>query len=96
MLDHPFQFLLGLSLLLALLAWRFKARINRKQTGRRLPIWRRVGQGLLEIVAILVLLLVAIEATRYVGINFCVELWEGQNWCNHQAEDSPPVEFGRD
>jgi hypothetical protein len=96
MLDHPAQFLLGIGLILALLAWRLRARVIRKKSAARLPAWRVLGQGLLEIFAALVLIVITAEATRFVEINFCVELWEGSNWCNHGVPDSAPGNSGHD
>jgi len=86
MLDHPLQFLLALALLLGLLIWRFRARRAGKERAQTLSTWRKWIQATLLGLATLVLLIVAVEATRFVGISFCLDLWSDQNWCNHPGD----------
>lgn len=38
------------------------------------------------------LLTVTMEATRFVGISFCLDLWPGQTWCNHAPDDPSGVD----
>lgn len=83
-LDYPQQFFIALGLLLGLLGWRFHARRTQKAQGMNLPRWRRWLTGTLVGITALLLLIAAIEATRFVGISFCLDLWEGQTWCNHE------------
>jgi hypothetical protein len=86
MLDHPVQFFLGLILLCGLLGWRIQARLVRRRLHLRLPAWRWFLQGLAEFLTFLILLVVVLDSTRFVGINFCLDLWADQTWCNHPAE----------
>jgi len=88
-LDHPLQFFIALGLLLPVLAWRTSARRARREQGLDLPGWRKWLQGTLVGLAALLLLVVSVEATRFVGINFCLDLWPGQTWCNHAEGDQP-------
>ena len=92
MLDHPLQFFIALGLLLGLLAWRIRARRARRTQGLTLPRWRKWLQGTLVGTTALVLLIVTVEATRFVGINFCLDLWPGQTWCNHPESDQPSAD----
>ena len=86
MLDHPVQFFLSLVLLCGLLGWRIRARLLRRRLQLRFPAWRWFLQGLAEFLTLCILLLVMVDGTRFVGINFCVDLWAEHNWCNHPAD----------
>jgi hypothetical protein len=35
---------------------------------------------------IVLALLAALDATRFVSVNICLDLWDGQEWCNHESE----------
>ena len=83
MLDYPLQFLFGLGLLLG---WRIWAYVGRKRPGNRLPVWRRLLRGLVETLALVLLLMIIADGTRFVGINFCLDLWANQTWCNHPSD----------
>lgn len=87
MLDHPLQFFVALGLLVGLVVWRIHAGRRRKEKGLGFTRWQKWLEGILVGMVALTLLIVAMEATRFVGINFCLDLWSDQTWCNHDESD---------
>ena len=87
MLDHPLQFFISLGRLAGLVVWRIHAGRRRKEGNPGFTGWRRWLERILVSLVALALLIVAMEATRFVGISFCLELWSDQTWCNHDESD---------
>jgi hypothetical protein len=83
LIDKPLQFLIAG--LLAAVAVRAMPR-RRWRRSHRWPVLGRVawvtGMGLVIVLA----LLAALDATRFVSVNICLDLWDGQEWCNHESE----------
>lgn len=79
-LDKPLQFMIALATLVGFLAWRVRA--HRRRSLQPRPLWLRALVATLQTLVVLVLLLVASEGTRHVGVDVCLELIEGHQWCN--------------
>ena len=82
LIDKPLQFLIAV--LLAVGAIRAMPR-RRWRRRHRWPLWVRIAWVTGLVLLILMALLAVLDATRFASVNICLELWEGQEWCNHES-----------
>ncbi len=83
LIDKPLQFLVGV----ALIAIAFRALPRRRwRRSHGVPLSVRIAWVAALAVAMLIALLAVLDATRFATVNICLDLWEGQQWCNHEPE----------
>lgn len=87
-LDKPLQFLIALAILVGFIYWR--VRVHQRPTVRRRPLWLKALVAIAETLTVLVLLLITLEGTRHLGVDVCLEFFEGHTWCNNPDSTEKP------
>ena len=88
MIDHPAQMLLGLALgAFGVFLLRLSSPRRRRPSASRMAraAWAIIRLGLAMLVLLSVL--IAIEATRFVDTKICLDAAPGMEWCNHDEPD---------
>lgn len=84
MLDHPMQFLLTSLVIVGLVSFLWRTRRSRLPSP---PVgWRRFGRATGRFalwLVVLITLLLAIDATRFMTADVCLEWSPGTEWCLH-------------
>jgi hypothetical protein len=89
MIDHPPQFLLAVAVLAVAAGYLWRTR--RSRLAHRPVGWRKAGRWLARCIILLLMLmtlLLALEATRYMTADVCLEFQAGSEWCLHDTAGS--------